>query len=102
MNQHPFDPSTHSMTAGGITYTAGCTSTKVFAWFGIAFFLSCAFASYRAGRGESLPLFVCSSALCILIHLFTGTLTVDSERIIYKTPLGEKQIRWDEVKQVGL
>ena len=43
------------------------------------------------------PLFLLFAALGVVVLLTTGTLHVDDEQIVYRTPLGRYRITWDEV-----
>ena len=75
---------------------------RVIAWIGISFFLFCTVGSWRAGAGKVVWLFVLFVGLGVFLLLLSGTLEMNSEIIIYRTPLARHRIRWDEVTRIEL
>ena len=78
------------------------TALRVIAWIGIGFFLFCTIGSWRAGAGKVVWVFVFFVGLGVFLLLLSGTLEMNSETIIYRTPLARHQIRWEEVTRVEL
>ena len=102
MNQQPFQQSFPLSPPSQLTFTVYATGVKVIGWIGIAFFLFCAVASYLAGQEEVSPFFLCFVAMGIYLILATGQLSMNSEEIIYMTPLAKYQMKWGEVEAVEM
>jgi hypothetical protein len=70
---------------------------------GIILFSFCAVMAWRAGEGEVSPLFILFVALGgAFLLFFSGTVEMDAETIICRTPLAQYQIKWDEVSHIEI
>jgi|SRR6185503_16408258 len=78
------------------------TLLRVIAWVCIIFFLFCTIASWRAGAGKVVWLFVVFVGLGTYLLLASGRFEMNSETIIYRTFRARYQIRWDEVTRIEL
>jgi hypothetical protein len=78
------------------------TLLRVIGWTCILFFLFGATGAWRAGAAKAALVFLFFIGLGAYIVLFSGTLEMNSETIIYRTPLARYQIRWDEVTRIEL
>ena len=76
------------------------TQAIVVGWVCVAFFVGCAFFSWRAGQGEVAPLFLLFVGLGGYLILTAGTIKMDSDTITYITILARYQMRWSEVERI--
>ena len=78
------------------------TFVRVVGWVCIIFFLFGATGAWRAGAQKPAVIFLVFVGLGLFLVLFSGTLEMNSEIIIFHTYLKRYQIRWDEVTHLEL
>ena len=78
------------------------TFVRVIGWICIVFFLFSATGAWLAGAQKPALFFLVFVSLGVYMLLFSGTLEMNSEIIIFRTPLMRYQMRWDEVTRLEL
>lgn len=78
------------------------TLIRVIGWICILFFVFCTIGAWRAGAQKPAVIFLVFVGLGVFLVLFSGTLEMNSEIIIFHTYLKRYQIRWDEVTHLEL
>ena len=87
---------------GGKLLIAKPTFIRVVGWISILFFLFGTIGAWRAGAYKPALIFLVFVGLGGFLLLFSGTLEMNSELIIFQSYLKRFQIRWDEVTRIEL
>ena len=58
--------------------------------------------AWRAGQGNASLVLLLFVALGAYLLLFSGSLEINAETIVYRTTLARFEIRWDEVIRIEL
>lgn len=91
-----------SASDGTTSLVVNPTFVRVTAWVCIIFFLFCGVMSWRAGNGKAALLFLLFVTLGVYLLLFSGRMEMDAQCIIYRTPLANYRIKWDEVLRIQI
>ena len=78
------------------------TLIRVIGWICILLFLFGTIGAWRAGAQKPALIFLVFVGLGVFLVLFSGTLEMTSEIIIFHTYLKRYQMRWDEVTHLEL
>ena len=87
---------------GGKLLIVKPTLIRVIGWVCMIFFLFCTVGAWRAGAQKPALFFLLFVGLGVFLLLFSGTLEMNSEIIIFRRPLKRYQMRWDEVTRLEL
>ena len=87
---------------GGKHLVAKPTFIRVVGWISILFFLFGTIGAWRAGAYKPALIFLVFVGLGVFLLLYSGTLEMNSEIILFHTYLKRFQIRWDEVTRIEL
>ena len=87
---------------GGKLLVAKPTFIRVVGWISILFFLFGTIGAWRAGAYKPALIFLVFVGLGVFLLLYSGTLEMNSELIVFHTYLKRFQIRWDEVTRIEL
>lgn len=73
---------------------------KIVGWANIIFCLFCSAMAWRAGASGASTFFLIFVTLGAYLVLCSGSLQMNLEVILYKTPISRNQIYWGEVERI--
>lgn len=78
----------------------GMRGIKIIGWVGTIFFVLMALLAWFTGGKGTAPFFLIFALPGTYLILCSGTVEMDTEYIILRTPLGRYGMRWDEIQDV--